>query len=194
MPGENCPFFCFLCFNLSCFSLLKLLPGFLVWGFQATALWFRSEETSLMAAKNEKNLPQTLETCFSYHYILFEGSLLHDKAGKTTSTSLLGIFSASAVLYISSLLNIWQRKHQEKKRAHSGNLKQHSYFKTEKIKGKKKGKTNSLIPDIITENVIKESSPRPYKESHNWSLSILQHKCTLQNEINFLSEAKSMLM
>lgn len=74
------PISCFLCLDLSCFSLLKTSSGFWVWAFQATVLWFSSEESS---SKEWKKTSQRVEICVCYNYVLFGGSLPHEKAVKT---------------------------------------------------------------------------------------------------------------
>lgn len=80
------PISCFLCFDLSCFALLKPSPGFRVWGFQATILWFSSEETTLLwwLQGMKKKLHKVWKYVFPIIPIfLFGGSLPHEKAGKT---------------------------------------------------------------------------------------------------------------
>lgn len=79
------------------------------------------------------------------------------------------------MLYIYTLLNIQGSQHQKKKKtdfsAHSGNVKLHNYSKL----GKKRKAKLSLISDTDIEDFIEKSTPRPKKESNNWSPSVLEH-------------------
>lgn len=86
---------------------------------------------------------------------------------------MLGILSAS-VIYLYFIKRIRQSapiKETPDFSAHSGNVKLHNYSKL----GKKRKAKLSLIPDTDIEDFIEKSTPRPKKESHNWSPSVLQH-------------------